>query len=530
MKQRNFPEWARRIVEDMYTGASSTIELRGERSDVIAWKKGVKQGCPLSPLLFNLCIEPLLQLINRGNKGKGAYVKTDTGNIEFIAQAYADDVVLMSQEPEGVQLMLKSLEAFTRWSKMEVNAGKCVTASYLLDGNRHRSSLAEPLRFEGHEIPNLTLDQSLKYLGSPITARRTVKLQAVQSKILEVEILLEKIMKSPLLTVQKIDAVKTFLIPSLDFMMLTGEIGRKQLTRLDKKIRASMDRELKVRGLPVECHHMSWRDGGLSYPSLKDRQDVLTIRSFAQMVLSKDSKVRDAMYAFSESERRCRGIAEVETESNQMFLNWSDECIEKSGTSSIIERARQGVERLKLRMRITEDGMELRKEGLAYKTKKPTGIGRFLTQNIIRKSLAEKVQLHPLHGASFQTLKGNVISNKILRCAKYSNGLFRFVVAGRADCLPTPANVQKWYGREENICRHCGGECKPTLAHILNKCTEYIPLFTRRHNRLSDVVRKAIEEHIGRDLIEPIMENAPIPVEGLSDEVSRQRPDIVILR
>jgi hypothetical protein len=236
------------------------------------------------------------------------------------------------------------------------------------------------------------------------------------------------------------------------------------------------------------------------------------------------------MHAFSESERKCRGIAEVDTEENQNFLNWSDECQERSGTSSIVERARQGVGRLELQMRIREDGMELRKEGLVYKTKKPTGIGRFLTQSIIRKRLAEKVQQHPQHGASFETLKGNEISNKILRNAKYSNSLFRFTVAGRADCLPTPANVQKWYNREENLCKHCGAECKPTLAHIMNKCTEYIPLFTKRHNRLSDVIRRAIEQHIGGDLTDLIMENTPIPVEGLSEEVVRQRPDIAIVR
>jgi hypothetical protein len=114
MEQRNFPEWTRKIVKDMYTGASSFIELRGSKSDPIAWRKGVKQGCPLSPLLFNLCLEPLIQFIKRTNKGCGAFVDiNETLRIENLIQAYADDVALISEKPEGIQNMLKSLELFT---------------------------------------------------------------------------------------------------------------------------------------------------------------------------------------------------------------------------------------------------------------------------------------------------------------------------------------------------------------------------------------------------------------------------------
>jgi hypothetical protein len=128
MKQRNFPEWTRKIVENMYTDASSYIELRGCKSDPIAWKKGVKQGCPLSPLLFNLCLEPLIQLIKRVNRGSGAFVDIgENKKIENLIQAYADDVALISETPEGIQEMLKSLELFTKWSKMEVNVQKCST-------------------------------------------------------------------------------------------------------------------------------------------------------------------------------------------------------------------------------------------------------------------------------------------------------------------------------------------------------------------------------------------------------------------
>jgi hypothetical protein len=168
--------------------------------------------------------------------------------------------------------MLEVLEDFVDWPKMEVNVKKCAAASYLKDTNRHRCSLAANLNFKGQPIPNLTLAQSLKYLGTAIAPRRTVRLEATEAKLTEMKIQLKKITESPLLIVRKIDPMKTFVLPMLDFMMLNGEIGEMALMNMDKHIRGRMYELLKVGGLPVECRHASWRDGGLSYPSLVDRR------------------------------------------------------------------------------------------------------------------------------------------------------------------------------------------------------------------------------------------------------------------
>jgi hypothetical protein len=258
MKQRNFPSWMQKIVLNMYQGASSMIKMKGTRTEKIAWKKGVKQGCPLSPLLFNLCLEPLIKAMKKGCEAGGVFIRGAEGPINFTIQAYADDIIFISKEPKGIDKMLKVLEQFVEWSKMEANTKKCMTASYLADSSRHRCSLARNLQFKGQDIPNLTLADSLKYLGTTVTPRRNVKLQALTPKLMEMKIRLMKIMGSPLLIVQKIDAIKTFILPTLDFAMLNGDIGEKDLLMIDKHFRRLVDEALRVRGLPVECHHASW--------------------------------------------------------------------------------------------------------------------------------------------------------------------------------------------------------------------------------------------------------------------------------
>jgi hypothetical protein len=193
----------------------------------------------------------------------GAFLQTgdDTDSaIENSCQAYADDVALISETEEGMKEILKSLELFTVWSKMDVNVKKCATASYMLDQEGHRCTLNQNLRFMGQDIPNLPLDQSLKYLGTAVAARRNVKLRSTAAVFDEMKTLVYKVIRSPLKTVQKISAVKTFVIPRFDFMMLNGEVSLVKLQEKDSFIRGQFNKLLKIPGLPVDCHHMSWRD------------------------------------------------------------------------------------------------------------------------------------------------------------------------------------------------------------------------------------------------------------------------------
>jgi hypothetical protein len=76
----------------------------------------VKQGCPLSPLLFNLCLDPYLQAVEKKREGCGAFVGRAEEKVQFATRAYADDVIFISREPKGIREMLKVLEDFVNWS------------------------------------------------------------------------------------------------------------------------------------------------------------------------------------------------------------------------------------------------------------------------------------------------------------------------------------------------------------------------------------------------------------------------------
>jgi hypothetical protein len=90
------------IVKDLYEDARSTLQHKGSRTNPIKWTKGVKQGCILSPLLINLCIEPLPEATKRNEHVSKTYVKILKGTVRFLIQVYAHAVLFISEKPEGI--------------------------------------------------------------------------------------------------------------------------------------------------------------------------------------------------------------------------------------------------------------------------------------------------------------------------------------------------------------------------------------------------------------------------------------------
>ena len=65
MGRLGFPSTYVKAIRSLYEGAISKVALNGRHTGDIALRSGVKQGCPLSPYLFILYVEPLmLQLQN----------------------------------------------------------------------------------------------------------------------------------------------------------------------------------------------------------------------------------------------------------------------------------------------------------------------------------------------------------------------------------------------------------------------------------------------------------------------------------
>ncbi|NXX37533.1 PO21 protein, partial [Nicator chloris] len=84
------------LVSEMYKNIRTYISTEREKTDPIYIRSGVKQGDPMSPLLFNLALDPLLCKLETEGQG------FQQGGLKITAMAFADDLVLLSDSWDGM--------------------------------------------------------------------------------------------------------------------------------------------------------------------------------------------------------------------------------------------------------------------------------------------------------------------------------------------------------------------------------------------------------------------------------------------
>ena len=122
---------------------------------------GVRQGCILSPTLFNLYINWLGDMIKENNEG----IQLQPDNYILSILMYADDVVLFSDTIGGLQKQINTLQLFCEQSGMKVNLDK---TKVLVFKNGGYLSKYERWYYEGKRIQCVSY---YKYLGLTLSTR-----------------------------------------------------------------------------------------------------------------------------------------------------------------------------------------------------------------------------------------------------------------------------------------------------------------------------------------------------------------------
>ena len=103
-------EWLNRLshklITDTYAGQGATVRTGHGTTDSFQIGKGVRQGCVLSPCLFNVYAEYIMR--NAGLEEAQAGIKIARRNINNLR--YADDTTLMAENEELKSLLMKVKE------------------------------------------------------------------------------------------------------------------------------------------------------------------------------------------------------------------------------------------------------------------------------------------------------------------------------------------------------------------------------------------------------------------------------------
>ena len=84
------------ILKVIYGKLIANIILNGEKLKAFPLRSGTRQGCPLSPLLFNIVLEVLAIAIREEKEIKGIQI----GKEEEKLSLFADDIILYIENPK----------------------------------------------------------------------------------------------------------------------------------------------------------------------------------------------------------------------------------------------------------------------------------------------------------------------------------------------------------------------------------------------------------------------------------------------
>ena len=247
-----FISWVRLL----YTSPVASVRTNNVHSTYFPLQRGTRQGCPLSPLLFALVMEPLATSIRHCADIKGIL----RAGREHKISLYADDVLLYVSDPlSTIPHILDTLGKFGEFSGYKLNLDK----SELVPIN----SVASQVSF--HSFPFKIANDKFTYLGVSITKSHSQLLKANFTPLLE-RTRQDRWSTMPLSLAGRINVIKMSILPKFLYLFQCVPLFLTKLffTKLASLISAFIWNNKSPRIRKIFLQRMK-RCGGMALPNFQ---------------------------------------------------------------------------------------------------------------------------------------------------------------------------------------------------------------------------------------------------------------------
>lgn len=406
------------LVRTVYAGSTTRIKCGGGQfTPVIRFHRGVKQGDPLSPFLFSAVLDELLSGVDEMLGGE------IVAGVRQPIIAFADDLVLVANSQNVAENLLRSTADFLFRRGLSLNTAKCSALSgRVVPRLKQIATVSEPLfRLNGQVIPQVNATDSFKYLGFHIGLYGMLK-----PTMASLQPALRRLITAPLKPAQKLEMLKTYLVPRYLYGLQNFRVTGRVLADFDRLIRMAVRRFMHF--------HRSSEDAFIHGPPKVGGLGVLSLSTLLPGVMG----------------RRLRRVAEGGDRRLAMICDSPD------------------VREIRRRLEVLDIAV---------------------TKGGYRTLWRDRVKQHPLLGGLTQA-GDDAASNRWLREPPpfWSGREFVQAVKLRSSTLPTNGILSNPPGARR--CRNDGCVVNETVCHILQRCPLVHDLRTRRHNHIVDIVRK----------------------------------------
>lgn len=283
--------------------------------------RGVRQGDPLSPLLFIMVMEEIV-------REALPEVGFDLDGQRVDSLAYADDLVLLAEKSPRLQEKLQRLTEALRKAGMSLNARKSYGLT-ITKVSKRKQMVILPTTYEceGEAIKPMGTDDSVRYLGlhfnwkGRIVPKHTGKLDS----------LLKELTKAPLKPYQRLQLLKFHAVPKFTHELVLGQAHRNTLKKLDCLTRAAVRQWLRLpQDTPLGYLHANVKDGGLGIPCFSTSIPLLQQRRFEKIATNPATifQIMQRQDSFRTQRRRldkpCRLNTAVVTSKTEVREEWGN--------------------------------------------------------------------------------------------------------------------------------------------------------------------------------------------------------------
>lgn len=437
LERNKFPIQIRDYVKQLYGNAKAIVKTKSWQSEIFSFRRGVFQGDPLSPVIFLLIFNPILQHLEANNKH--GY---ELGGKKVITLPFADDFCLLTRNKKKHQRLQDEVNAKIRSMGLKLKPAKC--RSYSICGGKPTNV---PFSINNEEIHSIQNEEQ-KYLGRKIffDGKDNSVYQYVRKMI---STKLENLESTLVRGSFKVNIYKRYLKPSLRYFLTVYDLNKTHLQNIDTLCDGYVK---KWCGLPkCATNAMLHMQATLDIPTV----------------------------AFTHLESKATAITNTRVKGDSLVNAALDSKLEREGSWS--RKWSAACKAQKTFSQIEHD------EDIEGTVKQVVRKSKSKVKKLLREEEEHRLHTHVRslvkQGSFLQLLQE---SESDATWKSYIFGLpayaMKFVLNSCLDTLATRANLFKWGKMTTDKCRRCNS--KETTQHILNGCQASLEdgRYTFRHD------------------------------------------------